>query len=639
MLHRQINRKVKEVKSFILNVVQDFIEPSVWNAFSASISTDGRENYLILDDDFPDIRDLKAFLNMLTAIERATESYSLIAVSVFKRLELPQDMWDFRHNYKIYMSTNSVFSEYLTLAKEFSIATFLPALAVKLNQLALLCTGANLEKASEFLIEQIINMEQYQQKYLERKRRPHDTEEHREGFFHTLAKNNDSLLRKFYSEKYDAYFLPDTKGKNSQGYYPEKEADNNTLKNIKNLSNGIIGIRTALDDYVAYSEAGALSGVSWLATFVMDLRQAYLYFQAFDYQAIIAEQANPVAELVKIQLIKLYNSFEKLACIADQFEGACCLKEGTLLRYVDLVIQRYNQIASELKIPIDYAPQKRTFYQARMQARERHLLIIESKLSELSKFRRYQDHVLAEIPPVILCDIQKYIIKHHGEICMNRSHLAQYEKYLAAALIPYQPSMIMAVRNELEHLANRAGFTRHYEIMTVFKKQLMYLQKQKFFLQQRLFEAKENFSNNPYDHFTLNEISEDAKKIILSKLQQHLVKLNQEKESLIHQALPNENAEEKSKLGNVSGRLSNQMLSRIREHGLFSLATAQYEQENTFSGLQALLEAIHHETSLSPKSMMLLEEINEIAAKIVLNENAVTISTHTEPHTSPAFHL
>jgi hypothetical protein len=638
MLHRQINKKVKEVKTFILNLVHDFIEPSVWDEFSASISADGRENYLIREDDFPDIRDLKAFLNMLTAIERATESYSLIALSVFKRLELPQDIWDFRRNYKIYMSTNSAFSGYLTLAKEFSMATLLPALTLKLNQLCLLCTSANLEKASEFLIEQVINLEQYQQKYLERKRKPNDQDEHREGFFSTLAKSNDSLLRKVYRDKYDAYFLPDTK-ENAHGYYPEKEADDDTLKNIKNLSNGIIGIRTALDDYVAYSQAGTLSGVSWLATFVMDLRQAYLYFQAFDYQAIIAEQANPVAELVKIQLTKLYNSFEKLACIADQFEGACCLREGTLLRHVDLLIQRYNQITSELNIPIHYAKQKRTYYQARMQAREQHLLVLESQLSELSKLRRYQDHVISEIPAAILCDMQKYITKYHGEICMNRSHLVQYEKYLADAINPYQPSMIMAVMNQLEHLANRAGFTRHYEMMSVLKKQQMHLQKQKFYLQERLLKAKENFSSNPYDYFKLHEITEDAKKTILAKLQHHLVELNQEKESLVNQVLPNENVEEKSNPEKVSERLSNQMLSKIKEHGLFSLAITQYEEKNTVAALQVLIETIHHETALSPKSKVLLEEIKEIATNIAINENAVTISTNAEPAPSPAFRL
>jgi hypothetical protein len=631
MLHRQINKKVKELKSFILTLVNDFIEPSVWDELSASLSQDGRENYLRLDDDSPDIRDLKAFLNMLSAIERATESYSLIALSVFKRLELPQDLLDFRRNYKVYMSTEGALSQYIALAKEFSLVTLLPTLTSKLNELFLLCTSANLEKASEFLIEQVINLEQYQQKYLERKRMPDEKAEQREGFFTMLAKKNDSWLRKIYGDQYTTLFLSDTK-EHTQVYYPEKKNDTDTVKNIKSISNGIIGIKKTLDDFVSYSQAGTLSGVSWLATFAMDLRQTCRFFQEFDYQAIIAEQANPIAEQVKIQITKLYDSFEKLACIADQVEGAYCLKEGTLLQSVDSLMQRYNQIASELKIPINYADQKRTYFKARIHARQQHLLIIEAQLAETDQLGQYADHALSEIPPAVLCDMQKFITKYNHHICMDRNHLVQYEKYLADALITNQPSVILAIRNQLEYMANRAGLTRHYEMMTVLKKQQLYLNKQQSFLQDRLEKSHKILANNPYDNFKLNEIAdaEDAKKAILGKLNCHLAELNLEKDRLINEVVPDEKKsdEEESKPKKVSERLSNQMLSKIKEHGLFSLAILQYEQENTIVALNTLAETLLHETSLSPKSLGLLEEIKEISTPRVIHEN-------TEQHQAP----
>src|SRR5688572_19858565 len=104
---RIINSKVKQIKAFILNAGQDAFTPIFWKEFLESLEPNGRRNYIIYDHDLPSFRDLKAILNALTAIERATDHSSLIALSVFKRLELPRDLLDLKRNFDIYMATNS----------------------------------------------------------------------------------------------------------------------------------------------------------------------------------------------------------------------------------------------------------------------------------------------------------------------------------------------------------------------------------------------------------------------------------------------------------------------------------------------------------------------------------------------------
>ncbi len=620
MLHKQINRKIKEIKALVLRLSQDFLEPTVWEEFSVSLSPDGRGNYLIRDDDFPDIRDLKAFLNMLAAIERATESYSLMSVSVFKRMELPHDIWEFRRNYKIYMATNGVFSQYLALVKEFALVTVFPVIAVKLQELYQLCTSENLEKANEFLIEQVINLEQYQEKYKEKKRKAaeqEEVEEPEEGFVDKLVKKNDALLRKLYGEEYDTHFAP-TAQEETQGYYPDRVTDNDTVKNLKSLANGIIGIKKVFDDFIAFNRSGMLAGVSCIALFVIDVRKVNRYLHNFDYQAIIAEKTNPAAEKIKTQITRLYDALEKLSCIADHFECAYALKEGTLLRLVDLIIQRYTLITSELKIVIDYAKLKRTFHASRMQAREQLLQLIQSQLNRLNPFFGYRHHTIAEIPVTVLCDMQAYITKYHGAICMDRGHLAQYEKYLTEAMQTKSISMMVAIMNGVEFWANRAGLTLHAEIMSVFDKQKLYLEKQRLFLEKRLQGTKDKYSQQPYDNFNLSEIKADPKKAVFDKLNQHLLILNREKDKLFEQMVPETKEAKEEVKFSFSERSQNQMLSKIRELGIFSSAVSEYEGEEIPASLQKLTETISQETGLSPSSLSLIEEIKEI--------NRVTLS-------------
>ncbi len=620
MLHTQINHKIKEIKALVLKLSQDFLEPTIWDEFSATLSTDGRDNYHIRDDDFPDIRDLKAFLNMLTAIERATESYSLIAVSLFKKLELPEDIWEFRRNYKIYMSTSGIFSQHMALAKEFTLVTVFPIVSTKLHELYQLCTSENLEKANEFLIEQVINLEQYQEKYREKKRKAATTIEGKESedrFVDTLVKKNDVLLRKIYGEKYDTSFVSATK-EDLKGYYPENVTDDETVKNLKNLANGIIGIKKVFDDFAAYNQAGMLYGVSCITTFVIDVRQVYRYLQEFDYQAIIAEQTNPTAEKIKTQITRLYDVLEKLSCIADHFECVYALKEGTLLRCVDPIIQRYKLITSELKIVIDYAKLKRIFHSPRMQAREQHLQVIQSQLNELKPFLDYRDCTLADIPAAMLCAMQAYITKYHGVICMDKSHLAQYEKYLAQAMQKKKISFMITIMNYVEFIANRAGLTLHAEMMSVFNKQKLYLEKQRLFLEARLQSAKDKFMQQPYDNFNLSEIAGDPKKIVFDKLKQHLLVLNQEKDKFFDLTVHESKSAENEAKFTLSERLQNEMFSKVRELGIFSSAIIQHESEETTTGLQKLTETISQETCLSPSSLILIEEIKEINRRYVV---------------------
>ncbi len=620
MLHTQINHKIKEIKAFVLKLSQNFLEPTVWDEFSATLSTDGRDNYHIRDDDFPDIRDLKAFLNMLTAIERATESYSLMAVSLFKKLELPQDIWEFRRNYKIYMSSSGIFSQYMELAKEFTLVTVFPSISTKLQELYQLCTSENLEKANEFLIEQVINLEQYQEKYREKKRKAVEKIEGGESedrFIDTLVKKNDVLLQKMYGEKYNTSFVSTTM-EDSKNYYPENVTDDETVKNLKNLANGIIGIKKVFDDFAAFNQAGMLYGVSWIATFVIDLRQVYSYLQEFDYQAIIAEQTSPIAEKIKTQITKLYDVLEKLSCIADHFECVYALKEGTLLRCVDPIIQRYQLITSELKIVIDYAKLKRTFYPSRMQAREQHLQVVQSQLNELKPFFDYRECTLADIPATMLCAMQAYITKYQGVICMDRCHLAQYEKYLAQAMQKKEMSFMIAIMNYVEFIANRAGLTLHAEMMSVFNKQKLYLEKQRLFLERRLQSAKDKFMHQPYDNFKLSEIAGDPKTIVFDKLKQHLLVLKQEKTQFFDLIVPESTSAENREKVTFSERLQNKMLSKVREVGIFNSAIIQHESEETAAGLQKLTEIISEETCLSPSSWVLIEEIKEINRRNVV---------------------
>lgn len=636
MLRREINQKTKSIKTLILTLVKDVMEPSLWDEFNESLEKDGRGNYKILDNDLPTLRDLKTVINMLTAIARATERYSLIAVSAVKTFELPRDALDFRRNYKIFMSTSSPLMHYLVQAKDFTLKEIVPKLLTHLNELYKLCTSDNLNKISDFVIEQIISLEQYQRKYLYSKNQKQPEEktepDDREGFVTTIVKKNDSLLKLLYKNKYDVYFATETKQELNKpkiwDYYIEDSKDNDTLKHIKKLSNGLVAIKKSLDDYVSYKQSGMLSSITWIATFVRDLRRAYVCFQEFDYQAIIAEQANPFATLLKIHLKELHFSLEKLACLTDEMEATKCVKEGTLLKYVELLIHRYAQIASELRISVDYANQKRIFEQSRLKAREQHLLETEKQMQETMQLLRYRHSNLSSIPSDVVQVLQDFMTQYEDEIGVNRNQLKKYKEYLTNSRQP-QLGLRALLSSRFEKWGNQWGLTLHYQIMDAIRKRFLYLENQKMRLERRLHQLVKQTQNNPYDYFKMQDLKITSHQtLILDALKKRANDLTIEKESLILNALPKpainevketkeskENKEvketkEKIKPFVMKDRTTNQIELKIQEAGLFSIAVKKYEEEKN---MPSILESLQTENSISPQSAILLHEMDMIS--------------------------
>src|SRR5580700_4888835 len=125
MTIKVIYEKVKELKQFIINMVKEVVEQSSWNEFEASLDSYKPGIYRILEDDLPIMRDLKAFLNMLTAIESMTEKmtikYALFGAAIGNRIMIIDDVFVFNENYKIYRSTNSIVTHYLSYLKDLSL--------------------------------------------------------------------------------------------------------------------------------------------------------------------------------------------------------------------------------------------------------------------------------------------------------------------------------------------------------------------------------------------------------------------------------------------------------------------------------------------------------------------------------------
>ncbi len=670
MSRRKINQKIKQLKGLILRVVEECIEPALWQELTEPTVTDGKGNYHIYDDDLPCVRDLKAFMNILTAIERATESYSLYAVSIFKKMELPLDYLDYRRNYKLYMSTSSIVSYYFSIAKEYTYNTIFPYVSQKFQELFELCTNDNLQLAAEFFIEQIIALEQYPEKYEKNKRMREkgvdDKVEQREGIFTTLVRNNDYYLRKFYKDKYEVHFAVAKKDeKQAQealwDYYLENSKDSETTRHIKKLANGVVGIKKVLDDYDAYKRAGTLSGVSWFATFIADLRKAYNYLQEFEYQAIIAEQAKPLADYIKELLKDLNKALEKLAVLMDQYEGEGCLRETILLRYVDMLLKRYDQMTIELKIPIDYSIQRRVYYKSRVKAREQYLQDIRHQIESLTEFVKHKDFALAEIPALVRSDMKKFILKYEDDICMDRTNLVKYKKYLDDAA-KNSMALGMSLINNIEHVGNYCGLTVHYELMSSFRKRKLYLEKQEVFLAKRLSDLKDYSEKNPYDYFNVDDIkSMGYLKVISDVLKEHIKQVTAEKDSLMYATVGKEpsrcdleslkvkldvaNDPQTTDVKTVvipktidtklidpkvtetktkpKERLLNQIMVKTKEHGVLVTTLEQFEKSKDVSSLLAFLRK---EECLGMKSLLLLDEIEDIIKTYNKNPPAIIIS-------------
>lgn len=577
---QEINEKVIQLKTFILDIAQLVVEPAAWKEFTDSEERQGG-NFSILENDLPVFRDLKAFLNILSAIaritEKMTEHNALIGVSFGRKLELTQDFIDFRRNYKIYMSTSNIVTRYLAYAKDAFITVVLPQLKVKLIELSKLCTEENLEKIADFFIEQVISLEQYQDNYktyLQNKSLPTppevvdpDKKENQDDFISVVIKKNKALLKTIYKDKFDDIFFnkptvdakvnnkaenkaenkadnkagnkagnkaPETKSDEVLDYYPENAKDTDIVKNIKLFMNGVIGVKKVMNDHTAYGQASAWYKLSWGASLIKNLTITYSSFNKFDYQAIIAEKSGPLTDELKNQIKFLNDYLEILACIADQFEVELRLKEGALLKPVDYMVDRYDEITSELRIHVDYVRQKNIYHQARQQSRKNYLRDIDFQVNEIKRFLAYKDYPLNDIPYYIKNEMKAYINKYHDDICMNKSHLATYEEYLTV-LNNENNGWKAYFYNQMEYVGNRFGATIHSEYMQMLNKRVLSLQKQKVYAIQRFEKNTKYYKDNPYCFLNVSEMSElGYKKAILNALNKHTDFLALEKDKVLN---------------------------------------------------------------------------------------------------------
>lgn len=644
MTLKLIYEKVKELKIIIVNLVQDAIEPSSWNEFVASLDPNETGIYRIVEDDLPVMRDLKAFVNMLTAIEamaeKMTTKYALFGASLGNKIMIMHDLSYFYENYKIYRSTNSIVTNYLSFLKDISLTIVLPEIIAKMRELNRLCTAENLDKASDFLIEQVISLEQYQDNYLQKKKTKKTqielTKEEKEAqgddFITTIVKKNDQYLRGYYKEKYDVHFVGDVKFDEKKNqvidYYPDNKIDTDITKNLKLLLNGIVGVKKVLDDHEAYQQAGIYGSVFHMSSFISNLRKVYAYLSEFDYQAIIAEKSTPFTEEIKKQLSALNEMLEKLACIADQFELELRLKEGTLLKKVDLIIDRHNEIMNELRIPTDYLKQKHIYYESRLNSRQVIISEIEEQIQKLRLFMAYKNHALIDIPYYINIAMQEYIKKYYDNICMDRNHLNKYQKYLVDA-VDVKRGFKSFVMSQLESVANYYGRTLHAELISALYNRLQYLEKQKLFIIAKNRQITEYHQCNPYDNVKLTEINELGQQaIILKLLKNRSEELAIENEKLFAKAVmkkdvksESKDSSNESKNKNVSLieknidkdktkiRLFNKIQQRSKEIEFFASVIKTFETNQVIP----TAEMIAKEVGLSPKSFTLLHELNEVS--------------------------
>ncbi len=637
MTIKLICEKVKELKQLILTHVKENIEILSWRELTASLNPNQKGIYRILDDDLPVVRDLKAFLNMLTAIEsitaRVSTKYALFGASI-DRVMIVNDLYYFNQNFKIYRSTNSIFTHYLSYVKEVGLTLVWPQLKVKMQELIRLCTTENLDKIAGFFIEQVISLEQYQANYLRKKltktSQAELTQEKKddqsEDFIATIVKKNDQYLRRMYKEKYNEHFGSDVKldEKKNQiiDYYPDNKKDTDFIKNIKLLLNGIIGVKKVLDDHDAYQQSGIYGSVIYyMPSLVSNLRKVYANLGEFDYQAIIAEKSTPITEEIKKQLSTLNDMLEKLACIADQFELELRLKEGTLLEKVNLIVERHNQIMEELRIPTDYLKQKHIYYMARLHSRQSTLAEIGEQLQVLRQFMIYKNYALIDIPYVINIAMQAYIKKYYDDICMNRHRLDRYQKYLISAA-DVKRGFKSFVMSQLESLANLSGCTLHAELMSSLYNRQLYLKKQSIFIINKNQQIQEYHKMNPYDHVKLSEINELGQQaVILKLLKCHSSELALEQEKLFSKAVMkkdvkpeskdtrNETKEKNIDKDKTKIRLFNKIQIKAKEREYIDSVIKTFEDKKVIP----TIDMVAKEVGLSPKSFTLLYELDEVS--------------------------
>jgi hypothetical protein len=407
--------------------------------------------------------------------------------------------------------------------------------------------------------------------------------------------------------------------------YPEHKDDTDTIKHLKKLANGIIAIKKALDDYAAYSKSSGLTApIGWLATFVYDLRQAYNFLQTFDYQAIMAEQANPIADFVKKHLQELNLTFQRLACWLDQFEVDNCLKENSLGRLLTDPLRLYNNIIEELEIPIDYTLQNRLFLQAKMAARERYLQQLFDQIAEIASFIGHKNTAMSDIPHDVIRAMQQYIARNEKDFCVNRKYLAKYKKYLADVLTVEKTNRT-AFFNVLESVANSLSMTTnhvfmrpfrtiHSAVMKAFEQRLLGLLAHRDFIFRRVQRIKQQLQDEPFTHFQMSEVKASShQEFILKKLTEHSAILRAEKDRLFMVTLDSKSSvtitgdQKATPKAPPSQRMQNKLIRKAKEVGALDIAMFTYQDTKSYP---AFVEAVRKGgTCYSKATVMLLEDI------------------------------
>ena len=616
-----------KLKEFFLNIIFHFFSE---NSVQKLIASENQNSSLFRIDekDIPIMRDLKACLNTVTLLEKSykkwEENYPFWSLRLIQKMEVAGDLLQAYQYYKIYAATSNTLSKHLKHALYYFMTEILPQLPQKLKELKALCTEANFDKAKHIFIEQMLSLEKYQENFDKRKKVPSEQKSasDKEDVISSLDRNMEVWLKKIFKENYAVYFPKEkTVDTESIRYYLEKKEDTETVKNIKQLSNGIVSIKKAfldLDKYDKTNRYNAFSKAYWLALFIWDLRRIYGFLTKFEYEAIIAENASPLANKIKYYLLQLNDQLERLACIAEKLETDLRLKDKVLLSIVETLILKYQEIIYELNIPIDYIKQKRLYFSARIKTLETALLDISTQIIHLKYFLAYKFSVLKNIPKEIRKDMYDYLEKHEGEICMQRKNLTSYKKYLQNVNAQEEnedtsledpTSFLSDLGDALDWLSNVFGLTLHAEWMKTLKTRLAYLESQHRFVEDRLNLYHFIQKNAPFDFLKCKKNEAwNSNTLIIHCLKQHTQLLIKAKESsLLNLQSPMTEEIKTTPTPVVSPRTLHRLKLQTNELNFFYALNKKIETE----GLTGFFLP-DEKDNLNPKSILLIQEISDV---------------------------
>lgn len=628
MFQRTFNTQAGKLKKFVLITAECFIEPILWREFCASENFNGYNGYVIHDDDLANIRDLKAFVNMLTIAEKMSETYALWPQKLYKWVTFPGNALDFYQNYKIYMATTSPMSHYLNSAKLVLMSIVAPWFKAKFYESLSLCTSENFQMIVEFIIERVVELEQFQEKYEALKRKPIRSIDPNEGAIGATIRTSEFALRKIYGdEEYEVKFeskkaekkeiekkdpdkkeLEKTSHKGIRDYYPEKKDEAKTVKHIKKFLNAVIGLGKLVEHYDSYNKSW--TGIAEVFNGSTEFLQIVSNFKEFDYKAIFAEQSNPLAKLIKDKLQSFNDGLKMMACYLDKIECETCIREGLLLNHLQTIIKYYNDIIDELGINIDTTAQKHIFRSARLESRKSYKKDIADQLQDLAHFRFYKDCALNKIPKLTLKGLMSYVEEYYDDICVDREHLAVYKKYLAEAIASKEgDDETLAVA--FESIGNIFSMTIHSEVMEAFRKRRLYLTKMDKILDERTQKLDKLHQDHPFEFFNTDELKSSGHyKYILDALRSHLNELNEQNDTFTKSAVYKQDPD-KNKPPRYNGRWERKITSKGKEAGEFKTILTEVDKCHDINVLYRSLQNLKKD-AMSLKSRQLLEEIELI---------------------------